>query len=331
MRGCLREGRLSSSCTGSPRPRASWAPGHGACRRTDARSLAVAERRRGDVRRDAPQALDVGSSTDTYVGYSLGGRLVPAARARPTRGRAPARAGERVAGHRRPSRSARHVARPTSGSRRRSSATASTRSSSAGSRNRCSRRCRASAAASTSGGHGNTVERLTHQLRVLGQGVATVELGTTRRARDAGAPDRGRARHQVRRDRPAAWRTRSRDARVEVVAGAGPRVPPRASRDASLTCSSSWSATPSRSRSGSTARTGSMPSTGTSGSCVTSPASTSSGREPARVRQLRQRGRERHARGDPDRRLHHRAHHRGDARSLRDLERGAHARRAAAA
>ena len=95
------------------------------------------------------------------------------------------------------------------------------------------------------------------------------------------------------------------------------------SPSASLTCSPPGSA-PSRSASGTTARTGSTPSTGTSGCAVTSPGSAPSVARPARVRQLRQRGRERDAGGDPDRGLHHRAHDRGHPRRLRDRERGAH-------
>ena len=49
------------------------------------------------------------------------------------------------------------------------------------------------------------------------------------------------------------------------------------------------------------------------------------GREPAGVRQLRQRGRERDARGDPDRRLQRRRHDHGQPDVLGDPQAGAHA------
>ena len=88
----------------------------------------------------------------TYVGYSQGGRLcLQLALDRPDCGATPrARRARRRASP--TPRHARHGSTPTSSSRRRSNTTASTRSSTAGSRNRCSRPCRASAAASRSAG-----------------------------------------------------------------------------------------------------------------------------------------------------------------------------------
>ncbi len=93
-------------------------------------------------------ALDDGRPR-TYVGYSLGGRLcLQLALDRPDVVHA-TRAGERVARDRRRRRARRRAVRPTSGWRRRSSATASTRSSNAGSRSRCSPRCHPSGRGST--------------------------------------------------------------------------------------------------------------------------------------------------------------------------------------
>ena len=135
----------------------------------------------------------------------LDGRpALPPARARPSRaGRAP-RAGERVARHRRRRRARRPRATPTSGSRRRSSATASTRSSSAGSRSRCSRRSRASAPASRTAAP-NTVERLTHQLRALGQGAQPSNWDRLRELDDAGAAGRRVAATPSTSTSPSGW------------------------------------------------------------------------------------------------------------------------------
>ena len=123
------------------------------------------------------------------------------------------------------------------------------------------------------------------------------------------------------------WRRRSPNAHVEVVAGAGPRVSPRATRRRrSPACLlAPVGVTASSSRSASTRRTASTPSTGTIGSNVTSPASIDARREPTRVGQLGQRGGERDAGCDPDRRLHHRETIAGTPAASATCERGAHA------
>ena len=152
--------------------------------RVHADRVVVGAGHRAGWRRDAPRCAvpvavdfvdDRGTTLDVAAGHVrrlLDGRAtVPAARARPTRGGRAARAGERVAGHRRRSRArstrrGRRTTRTGHRARRRRP-----RSSNAGSRSRCSRRSRATGPASTTGAAANTVERLTHQLRVLGQGV----------------------------------------------------------------------------------------------------------------------------------------------------------------
>ena len=129
---------------------------------------------------EVPEALDF-ETTAAVIG-ARGGRgalrglldgwtAVPRTRDRAARPRGVARARERVARHRRRARAGDAPRTPTSSSRTTWSATASTRSSSAGSRSRCSSRCPAMRPASTLAGAGNSVERVTHQLRALGQGV----------------------------------------------------------------------------------------------------------------------------------------------------------------
>ena len=105
-----------------------------------------------------------------YAGYSMGGRLcLRLALDRPdlVRGLVLLSASpgiaddaERATG-----------ARPTSSSRRRSSATASTRSSTGGCANPCSRPCRPTRAGLDERRAGNTVATLTHAAARLGQGA----------------------------------------------------------------------------------------------------------------------------------------------------------------
>ena len=168
----------------------------------------------------------------------MGGRLcLQLALDRPELVRA-ARARERVARHRRRRRARRPARRPTSGWRRRSSATASTRSSSAGSRSRCSRRCRATRAGldeRRAAQHRRPARRTSS--RVLGQGA---QPSNWDRLGELAMPVLlvvGALRHQVRRHRRSAWPTRSRTRASRCIDGAGPRVPPRATRATSLTCS----------------------------------------------------------------------------------------------
>ena len=97
--------------------------------------------RRGGSTRDRHRDL-----RRVFAGWTA----VPATCARPTRVGATAGAGERVARHRRPRCTRGAASRPTSGSRRRSNATASTRSSTAGWRSRSSPPCPPSGPASTS-------------------------------------------------------------------------------------------------------------------------------------------------------------------------------------
>ena len=270
MEGCLRGWRTSCSCTGSRRP-VVVGPGRRRAARAIRRSCAlclVPDGRRPSARRSTDAAaLGDRERTATYVGL-LAWADGCACSSRSTDPRSStAGAGERVARHRR----RRRAGRPRRGRR----------AAGAGDRARRRRRVPRALARAAAVRHAlpaergrhrrapgpNTVERLAHQLRVLGPGRAAVELGPAGRAADAGAAGRRRARRQVRRHRASAWPTRIADARVEVDRRRRAHVSPRATRAASLTCSlpSPSSAPAGRRRARPGARR-STPSIGASGS-----------------------------------------------------------------
>ena len=131
--------RGSCSFRASPRLRARGAACMRRCSTSRARSCAVDVPVRETFAATA-RAIGARGRRAIYAGYSMGGRLVPAARARPARRSCSALVLVSVARHRRPRRRApTRVASDEDACRGRSSATASTRSSTSGSRSRCSR------------------------------------------------------------------------------------------------------------------------------------------------------------------------------------------------
>ena len=262
-----------------------------------------------------------------YVGYSMGGRLcLQLALDRPDVVRA-ARARERVARHRR-RRRARGAARRRRAARAGDRARRRRRVPRTLARATAVRVAAARARAASTSARRRTPSPLTHQLRVLGQGAqpsnwdrlgelampvlldrragSTRSTSTSRAGWPSAIPRRARRGHRRRRA----------------------RVPPRATRRASLTCSPPGSIRVARQQLGigrDRAHRAATPSTGTSGSRVdvarraaTSVASPhaygSSGSAAASASPAAM----------PDRRLHHRRHDRGDARASATVERGAH-------
>ena len=172
-----------------------------------------------------------------YVGYSMGGRLcLQLALDRPELVERLVLV-ERVARASPIPPSARRGATPTSAGAARSSATASTRSSSGGWRSRCSRRCHATRRASRIASPATPSARLAHQLRSLGQGAQPSNwdrLGELAMPVLLVAGSRDTKYVDI-AERMAATRSRERARRGH--RGAGPRLPPRADRTRSLTCS----------------------------------------------------------------------------------------------